>query len=296
MRIRPIVHGSFSIERKYSAPAAQVFAAWSEIETKARWFVGPPEEWELVERTLDFRVGGRELLHGRFDSGASAIFSAHYHAIVPNQRLVFAYDMHVGGKHLSASLATVELAMEGGETHMTFTEQAAFLDGADGTEARERGTWAHFERLAHVLGDRHEIVSSRVLDAPRERVFEAFSQPNQLEKWWGPSGFSNTFEIFELRPGGTWRFVMHGPDGTDYQMDKKLVDVVSPERIVLRHLDPMHGFDMTMTFADLGAQTLLTWRMRFESESEADRVRAAVVGANEQNFDRLAAHLANPSG
>jgi uncharacterized protein YndB with AHSA1/START domain len=79
------------------------------------------------------------------------------------------------------------------------------------------------------LADR-EIVSTRVFDAPRERVFRAFSDPSLLVRWWGPKDFTNMFHEFDLRPGGAWRFVMHGPDGTDYQTAKEFIEVVRPGR------------------------------------------------------------------
>jgi len=137
-----------------------------------------------------------------------------------------------------------------------------------------------------------EIVSTRVLDAPRERVFRAFSDPRVLARWWGPDGFTSTFQEFDFRPGGAWRFVMHGPDGADYRNESGFIEVVSPERIVLEHLRPMHRFLMTMTFAEEAGKTRLTWRMEFESVAELERVRAFIPGANEQNFDRLQAQLA----
>ena len=290
----PVVHGSFTIQRTYSAPVARVFAAWTDVETKARWFCGPPDRWTLVKRELDLRVGATELLQGELAGGPTTLFVARYHAIVPHERLVYAYDMHVGPKHLSVSLAAVEFAATAdGGTRMTFTEQAAFLDGEDGTKSREGGTAAHFERLALVLDDPREIVSARVFDAPRDVVFGAFSDPRQLAQWWGPKGFTNTFQEFDLRPGGAWRFVMRGPDGTDYPMAKDFIDVARPERVVFQHLDPVHRFTMTMTFSDLGGRTHVTWRMRFDAEEEANKVRGFVIDANEENFDRLAGHLAS---
>lgn len=293
MSIPPIVHGSFTIERTYAAPVPRVFAAWADIEMKARWFIGPPESWKLVRRDLDFRVGGTEVLRGEHASGRVSHFEARFHVIVPDQRLVYAYDMYVGDKHLSVSLATVELvAAAGGGTRMIFTEQAAFLDGEDGLRSREKGTAARFDRLATALDDPREFFASRIFSAPRERVFEAFSDPAQLEKWWGPKGFTNSFETFEFRPGGAWRFVMHGPDGTDYPIAKDFVEVVLPEKIAYKNLEPTHRFTMTMLFTDLGERTGLSWRMLFESVEEATRVRQVVSDANEQNFDRLAAHLA----
>lgn len=144
---------------------------------------------------------------------------------------------------------------------------------------------------AEALPDR-EIVSTRVLDAPRELVFRAFSDPDLLARWWGPEGFTNNFQEFDLRPGGAWRFVMRGPDGAEYPMEKVFVEVATPERIVLRHLQPMHRFEMTMTFADEVGRTRLTWRMRFDSAEEVERIRDVLAEANEQNFDRLEAQLA----
>jgi uncharacterized protein YndB with AHSA1/START domain len=142
--------------------------------------------------------------------------------------------------------------------------------------------------------DPHTIVSARMLGATRARVFEAFQDPKRLERWWGPKGFTNSFHEFDPRPGGAWRFAMRGPDGAVYEMVKEFIEFVPLQRIVLRHPDPTHCFTMAMTFAAIDAQTTsLDWRMRFDDEAEAVRVRPFVVTANEENFDRLAAHLAS---
>lgn len=142
-----------------------------------------------------------------------------------------------------------------------------------------------------------EIVSSRVLDAPRDRVFRAFTDPALLAGWWGPEGFTNTFHFFDPRPGGEWRFTMRGPDGAEYSMEKVFEEVAAPERIVVRHVDPVHAHRLTMTFAEAGeGRTELTWRMRFDWEEEFHRVKDFIAGANEQNLDRLQALLARPGG
>ncbi len=141
------------------------------------------------------------------------------------------------------------------------------------------------------LGSR-EFTTTRLIAAPQERVFRAFSNPALLAQWWGPNGFTNTFHEFDLQPGGAWRVVMHGPDGTDYINESVFVDVLAPERIVFRHERTMHRFQMTMNFDREGNKTRLTWRMLFDSAEEADRVRGFVPAANEQNFDRLEALLA----
>lgn len=147
-------HGQFTITRDYAASPARVFAAWADIEAKSRWFIGP-NDWTLLERRLDFRVGGEEVLHGRFaGSGMDTLFSARYHLIEPDARLVYVYDMHLGPRHHSVSLATVEFRPRGDGTTLRFTEQVVFVDGTasvDGTPSRERGTAAHLDRITGVI-------------------------------------------------------------------------------------------------------------------------------------------------
>lgn len=141
--------------------------------------------------------------------------------------------------------------------------------------------------------DPRSIVSARTLEAPRSAVFAAFSDPKQLARWWGPKGFTNTFHAFDFSPGGAWRFTMHGPDGGEHPMSQSFIDITPPERIVYRNEHPTHGFVMTITLAAEGSRTNISWHMRFDTEEEARNVRSIVEQANEQNFDRLAAHLAS---
>lgn len=139
-----------------------------------------------------------------------------------------------------------------------------------------------------------EIVNLRLLPWPREQVWAAFRDPVALAAWWGPAGFTNTFHEFDFRPGGVWKFTMHGPDGTPYAMDHRFADIVAPERLVVHHRQQGHGFGLTISLVPEGAQTRLTWRMRFDDPAEGGRVRDFVTSANEQNLDRLAAQLARP--
>lgn len=143
--------------------------------------------------------------------------------------------------------------------------------------------------------DVHAIVTSRVLAAPRARVWAAFSDPVVLAGWWGPAGFTNTFHEFDFRPGGVWRFTMHGPHGAAYAMDHRFMEIVSPERIVVRHLQPGHDFTLTVTLDDRAGSTAITWRLLFDDPAEAARVRPFVVPANEQNLARLEDHLSGRS-
>ena len=137
-----------------------------------------------------------------------------------------------------------------------------------------------------------EIVSTRVLKASPAEVFAAFRDPARLAEWWGPSGFTNTFETFDFRPGGEWKFVMHGPDGKNYVNESVFEEIDEPKTLVFLHLRTMHRFRMTMTFDEQDGGTKLTWRMVFDTAEECGRVKVFTGQANEQNFDRLEANIA----
>jgi uncharacterized protein YndB with AHSA1/START domain len=140
------------------------------------------------------------------------------------------------------------------------------------------------------VSDDREIFSSRVIAAPCEAVFAACVDPARLALWWGPDGFSNTFEEFDLRPGGHWRFVMHGPDGKNYKNHSVFREIAAPERIVFDHVCAPE-FEMTIGLEARGETTRFSFRMRFASAAVCAAVKSYVVPANEQNFDRLTAVL-----
>ena len=129
---------------------------------------------------------------------------------------------------------------------------------------------------------------SRTLGAPREAVFGAFADPARLARWWGPEGFTNTFQEFDLRPGGRWRLVMHGPDGRDYANESIFTEVAAPERVSLRHVS-WPRFLLTITCEDKDGRTLVGWRQTFDAEADFQKIASVAVEANEQNLDRLAA-------
>jgi uncharacterized protein YndB with AHSA1/START domain len=146
--------------------------------------------------------------------------------------------------------------------------------------------------------DSRSIIAVREFDAPRELVFSLWTDPKHLSQWWGPNGFTTTTSSFDMRPGGIWRFVMHGPDGRDYQNRVTYEEVVPPARIVYRHgggpdVEPVQ-FTQTITFDDLGGRTRITWRGDFPSAAERDRV-IKEYGAAEglaQTLRRLAEYVA----
>ncbi len=136
-----------------------------------------------------------------------------------------------------------------------------------------------------------EILSTRRFDVPRELIFQAWGNPVHLAQWWGPKGFSNTFHSFDLRPGGKWSFVMHGPDSVNYKNEVVFREIVKPERIVFDHVSAPE-FQVVATFTEEDGQTRVTFRMIFETAAACDRVKGYVVECNEQNFDRLETELA----
>jgi uncharacterized protein YndB with AHSA1/START domain len=150
MTERKVTHATFTIERSYPAPPQRVFQALSDKGSKMKWFVGPGE-WKAEAYEMDFRVGGRERLVGGIEGQPPHSFDAIYQDIVENQRIIYAYDMHIGEMRISVSLATIELQPEGSGTRLKLTEQGAFLDGYDNAADREEGTRVLLEQLGKAL-------------------------------------------------------------------------------------------------------------------------------------------------
>ena len=146
-----VQHGTFVIERDFPQPPVRVFAAWASPEAKAAWFAGPAGKWTALERRLDFRIGGAERLRGSFEGGRESDFQAHYHDIVHNRRIVYSYTMHVDGRRISVSLATIEFRRSGEGTRLVLTEQGAYFGDPAGVAGREEGTRGLLESLAAEL-------------------------------------------------------------------------------------------------------------------------------------------------
>jgi uncharacterized protein YndB with AHSA1/START domain len=132
-----------------------------------------------------------------------------------------------------------------------------------------------------------QIRNSRKFAFTPHRLFDAFRESAQLAKWWGPAGFTNVFHAFDFRPGGLWKFTMHGPDGKQFEIQKRFLEIVEPSLIVLEHCEPEHSFRISMRYEPDGAGTMLRWEMKFDGQSANDELREFITQANEQNFDRL---------
>lgn len=150
---RSVVHATFHLERTYNSPVARVWQALTDAAAKQKWFAGPPGRWEQLERHMDVSSGGRERLKGRWEGGVVSTFDATYYDVIPNERLVYAYEMHLDDKKISVSLATLQLEGTGGKTTLKITEQGAFLDGYDDAGSREQGTQHLLDALGASLND-----------------------------------------------------------------------------------------------------------------------------------------------
>jgi uncharacterized protein YndB with AHSA1/START domain len=141
-----------------------------------------------------------------------------------------------------------------------------------------------------------EIVISRAISAPRELVFEAFTEVRHLSRWWGPDGFTTTTRTFAFRVGGEWDFVMHGPDGTDYEEWISWTEIVPPERIALVHGetpgDP-NAFESVLTFAPDGVGTWIEMRTVFPTKKLRDELveNYHVIEGGRQTLGKLAAYV-----
>lgn len=142
-----------------------------------------------------------------------------------------------------------------------------------------------------------EIFSERLLNAPRELVYDVWTKPEHIIHWWGPNGFTNTIHEMDVKPGGQWRFIMHGPNGMDFPNKITFVEVVRPSKLVYLHGDDMPGgkyFHVTVTFEAVGRKTKLTMRMVFNTAEERNKVvkEYGAIEGNKQTLDKLEAYLA----
>lgn len=128
--------------------------------------------------------------------------------------------------------------------------------------------------------------TARTLPYSPQQIYGAFASPDLLASWWGPEGFSNTFEIIEFTAGGRWKFVMHGPDGKDYANESIFAALEPDASIVIRHVCPPH-FTLTVELTPADGGTHLSWVQVFDDARTAQAVKQRAGPANEQNLDRL---------
>jgi uncharacterized protein YndB with AHSA1/START domain len=284
--------GPLIVERTYSAPVATVWKAITNRDDMERWYFDLKEFKAEVGFEFKFSVEHQ---------GFTYAHHCKVLEVIPGKKLVHSwrYEGHEGD-----SQVTWELFPEGKQTRLKLTHVGLESFGKLPSFARanfERG-WGHLvgaSLLDFVENVDREIVITRVLNAPRELVWEAMTDPRHVVHWWGPRGFSSTIKEMDVRVGGVWNLVMHGPDGANYPNENIFKEVVKPERLVLAHSGKREGGAMvtsekTWTFdvAEPG-KTKVTIRMVFASPEERDRVVkefGAVEGAK-QTLERLSEYL-----
>lgn len=151
----------------------------------------------------------------------------------------------------------------------------------------------HLHPDAAAADDARDCTHARFIAAPPERVWRAFAEPQRLARWWGPAGFSSTFDRCDFRADGEWRFTLHGPDGAAYPNECVFRELAPASRVVIEHLGAVHHFVLTVTLVADGGGTRVDWRQRFDDAAHRARVAPFVLPANEQNLDRLAAEVAS---
>ena len=136
------------------------------------------------------------------------------------------------------------------------------------------------------------LETSREILASPEQVFAAMTNPERLTRWWGPKGFTNSFEICEIKPGGKWLFTMHGPDGKDYKNVSEFGEIIPHQKLVVKHLCKPF-FTAIFTLEQTNKGTLIKWVSQFESKEFVDNAREFLKKANEENIDRLVEEVNN---
>jgi uncharacterized protein YndB with AHSA1/START domain len=291
---------SIAIARIVEAPADLVFAAWTDAAHLTRWW--GPEGFTVPAAESDARPGGAFAITMRGPDGTDHRMTGIYREFDPPRRLVAASQViGADGRQLLEAVTTVTLTEHDGKTELTVEETADALvpEAVAMLGGMEIGMSQSLRRLDDLVTgaiDR-QIVLTRFLEAPRERVFEVWTSPEHLAAWWGPNGFSLTTHEIDVRPGGSWRFTMHGPDGVDHPNRLTYEEIVRPELLVYRHdglpEDEDPSFRGTVTFDDFGGLTILTMRNVFQTTAARDETVEkydAVDGGN-QTLDRLVAYV-----
>lgn len=287
--------------RTYDAPREMVYEAWTTTKHIERWW--GPNGFATFVYQMDVKPGGEWKLIMRAPDGKAFNNRTVFVEVVPNEKLVYRQYPEEGSEPVKFDVTVTFVAKSTSQTEvtmrMTFPSQEAREEAVNKYHAIEGGVQT-MARLAQHLDDVQtgrtlgvkEITLVRVLDAPRELVFEMWEKPEHMTRWWGPRGFSLTKCEVDFRAGGKFSWVMRGPDHKDYPFEGEYVEVKPPEKIVfdgLVHNVPGQKAHTVVTFEDLGKQTRLTVHQEFTFE--ADMTRGAYEGWS-QSLDRLAGLIA----
>ena len=280
------------ITRTFNASRELVYAASTQPEHVRRWYGLRHHTMPVCE--IDLRPGGRWRYVLKDREGNEFGFSGEYLELEPPGRMVYTEGFEAMPGH--DYVVTATLTEEAGRTTLEARLRYRSREDRDGhfASGMESGMRESHDRLEEVLLEAtggatpRDIMLKRFVDASRDLVWEAFTDPAHLVNWWGPEGFTNTFQEIDIRPGGTWRFVMHGPDGTDY--DNHIVfDVIEkPSRIEFDH-GPAPVFRSTITLEEVDGRTLVTMTARLETPELREQIATYAVDGGRSTLNRLAA-------
>lgn len=282
------------VERTFDAPVQRVWEAMTNVNNIGRWFFDLKEFKPEVGFKFEFTVQHEGFTYRHLCQVTD---------VIPQKRLAYTwrYDCYEGD-----SLVTFELVAEGDKTRLKLTHDGleTFPETPQFVRKNFMQGWTFISGALKDFAESptadREIFVTRDFDAPREVVWKAMTSPEHVVYWWGPRGFTTTIETMDVRPGGIWKHVMHGPDGVNYPNQSTFKEVVEPERIVYSHGGKREGgpgvsFVATWTFEALAAnKTRLSLRMVFDSPSARDFVAkefGAIDGAK-QTLERLGEYLA----
>ncbi len=293
-----------TITRLFRAPRELVFRTWTDPAHLANWW--GPAHFTNPRCEADVRPGGKIHVDMRAPDGTVYPMGGEFREIVPPEKLVFLTTALDGaGKPIFENLNTVLFEeFEDNQTliklHVQVVEELG--DSEQYLKGMEQGWSSSLDKLeVYVVAGAdqsaakaaarayesvgREIRASHIFRAPRALVWRMWTQQEHITNWWGPNGFTTTIEHMDVRPGGEWRFVMHGPDGTDYP-NHKVYEVVAPiERLVMNHVcEPHHR--MEAIFGDVDGGTEVNVRMLFDSAEVCSAIIAR-VGADEKLVENL---------
>jgi uncharacterized protein YndB with AHSA1/START domain len=282
------------ITRVFDAPRDLVYECWTDPEHLQRW-QGAPRGFTVPFSESDIRPGGFFRICLRSPEGVDHWLEGGYLENVKPVRLVYTHAwLDADKKPVRKTLVTITFAERGGKTELTL-RQTGFAS-AESRDGHGYGWSSALDVLVDYLSEvERSIVVTRVFDAPRNLVFDAWTDSRHIGRWYGPRGFTITTHSMDVRPGGVWLFDMHGPNGVDYPNKITYIEIAKPERLVYDHgAEGAPGyFRTTVTFAEEGVKTKLSMRMVFPSAAERDTVVKtyhAIEGAN-QTLDRFGEQL-----
>jgi len=287
------------LTRTFDAPRDLVFRAWTDPKHFAEWW--GPHGSSIPMCEIDLRAGGTIRYAMRGTNFPEHRIKGEFTEVDPPSRLVFTQrfvDEHLPGLPADAYfLTTVDFIDRGAKTDITLRHAIVTSTESEATRAivpMATAGWSQsLERLSSFVEGR-DIIGRRVFDAPRDLVFRMWTEREHIERWWGPHGFTTTTTEMDVRPGGEWRFTMHGPDGRDYRNHIIYDEVVEPERIAYTH-ESTPRFHVRVSFDDLGGRTAVEMRMTFETAALREntvKTFGAVEGLH-QTLARLAEELAS---